>query len=122
MATVTQHQQQETATSNNTTTGAPSTTTFTPEQRDRQARGKNPYEDPMEYWKETLENYHERERKDFAIAALTSPEKLLMYAQAEDDVSFLCCLASLGVYRPKGGQGRKEGKANGCDRVLLVNG
>lgn len=88
MATLTQHRSPNPQAASTSTTPQTNNanTSFTPEMRDRQARGKNPFSD----WQgvgERKEDYHDRERKDLAMAVLDSPEKLLMYAQANDDVS-----------------------------------
>ncbi|KAM5355669.1 hypothetical protein ACJ41O_002315 [Fusarium nematophilum] len=73
---------------------------WTPEMRDRQARGKNPYskgdgsddsdisdpEAPMRLGaQETLESHNERERKGEAMYVLDNPEALMAHAQANGD-------------------------------------
>ncbi|VUC32062.1 unnamed protein product [Clonostachys rosea] len=75
----------------------PSTLAFTPAMRDLQARGKNPFqgqpghEDHHSVMHLGLgqclpnDTYEARERRNFAMSVLNSPEKLMMYAQSEDD-------------------------------------
>ncbi|KAF7540788.1 hypothetical protein G7Z17_g12111 [Cylindrodendrum hubeiense] len=73
---------------------------FTPEMRDRQARGKDPYskgegsEDsdgsdagPIRLGRGGLatESFAERERKGEAMSILDNPETLMAHAQANDD-------------------------------------
>ncbi|QUC23837.1 uncharacterized protein UV8b_08078 [Ustilaginoidea virens] len=53
---------------------------FTPAMRDRQARGKNPYK-----LTSRTESFQDRERRDFALSVLDSPEQLMMYALSAGD-------------------------------------
>ncbi|CAG9939007.1 unnamed protein product [Clonostachys rosea f. rosea IK726] len=75
----------------------PLTPAFTPAMRDLQARGKNPFqghpghEDHHSVMHLGLgqclpkDTYEARERRAYAMSVLDSPEKLMMYAQSEND-------------------------------------
>ncbi|KAF5023949.1 hypothetical protein F66182_3987 [Fusarium sp. NRRL 66182] len=69
---------------------------WTPEMRDRQARGKNPYSnsddsdvsdpEPMRLGRRRItESHMERERKGEAMYVLDNPEALMAHAQASGD-------------------------------------
>ncbi|KFA66149.1 hypothetical protein S40285_03359 [Stachybotrys chlorohalonatus IBT 40285] len=70
---------------------------FTPQQRDQQARGKDPYSTSSDDSSEEqcrvrpgqanvpAESFEDRERRGWAMAVLDNPELLLMYAQSSND-------------------------------------
>ncbi|KAF5137487.1 hypothetical protein E5D57_001265 [Metarhizium anisopliae] len=71
----------------------------TPEMRDRQARGKDPYKDSDSDYDDgperrvrlgrgvKTEPFEDKERRGFALSVLDSPESLMMYALSAGDVS-----------------------------------
>ncbi|EXU99830.1 hypothetical protein X797_006959 [Metarhizium robertsii] len=70
----------------------------TPEMRDRQARGKDPYKDSDSDYDDgperrvrlgrgvKTEPFEDKERRGFALSVLDSPESLMMYALSAGDV------------------------------------
>ncbi|EQL01206.1 hypothetical protein OCS_03074 [Ophiocordyceps sinensis CO18] len=69
---------------------------FTPEMRDRQARGKDPYKDDGDDDESSsggsdfgfglkTEPFEDRERRAYALSVLDSPEQLMMFAQSAND-------------------------------------
>ncbi|KAG5982922.1 hypothetical protein E4U55_001122 [Claviceps digitariae] len=63
---------------------------FTPLMRDRQARGKDPYQEEggegvVLGRGSHAESFEDREKRGFALAVLDCPEQLMMFAQSRDD-------------------------------------
>ncbi|KAH6990527.1 hypothetical protein BKA56DRAFT_667088 [Ilyonectria sp. MPI-CAGE-AT-0026] len=109
---------------------------FTPEMRDRQARGKDPYfkdetsedsdssdDDPLTLGlgAPIIESFADRERKGEAISVLDHPETLMAHAQANDDSisgqrqRFMRQLCGI-EQKPRSGRGKSAGAGRNKNR------
>ncbi|EFY87437.1 hypothetical protein MAC_06545 [Metarhizium acridum CQMa 102] len=87
-----------TPTGSGSRTAAGAAAECTPEMRDRQARGKDPYKDSESDYDDEPERrvrlgrgvktepFEDKERRGFALSVLDSPESLMMYALSAGDV------------------------------------
>ncbi|KID91545.1 hypothetical protein MGU_01515 [Metarhizium guizhouense ARSEF 977] len=78
-------------------TAAGAAAEYTPEMRDRQARGKDPHKDSESDYDDgperrvrlgrgvKTEPFEDKERRGFALSVLDSPESLMMYALSAGD-------------------------------------